>query len=289
MLNQSIVGADNVSDGYIDAHIHVWTPDTKKYPLAKGFEKKNMQPPSFTPEELFAHCKPTGVKRIVLIQMSFYRFDNSYMLDMMKKHKGVFSGVAVIDEDDRPAATMKLLAKQGVRGFRIRPQDKAPDKWLRGDGMKAMWQCGAEEGLAMCHLIDAKFLPSVDQMCVKYPATPVVVDHFARIGVDGKIRKAELDDLCRLAKHKNVSLKISAYYALGKKKAPYKDLAPMIRRCLDAYGPERLMWASDCPFQVVDGHEYEPSIDLIKSGMADLSKGDRQWLLRKTAEGVFFG
>ncbi len=37
---------------YIDAHSHVWTPDTEHYPLAAGFFRANMQPPSFTAEEL---------------------------------------------------------------------------------------------------------------------------------------------------------------------------------------------------------------------------------------------
>jgi predicted TIM-barrel fold metal-dependent hydrolase len=61
-----------------------------------------MKPASFTPEQLFAHCRPTGVSRIVLIQMSYYQFDNSYMLDMMKKFSGVFSGVGIVDENNHP-------------------------------------------------------------------------------------------------------------------------------------------------------------------------------------------
>jgi predicted TIM-barrel fold metal-dependent hydrolase len=48
------------------------------------------------------------------------------------------------------------------------------------------------------------------------------------------------------------------------------------------------MWASDAPFQVVDGHTYKASIDLIKSGLDFLDDDDREWLLRKTAERVFF-
>ena len=273
--------------GYIDAHVHVWTPDTQNYPLHSSFSKEQMQPPSFTPEQLFSHCHPVGVDRIVLIQMSFYRFDNSYMLDMMDKHPGVFSGVAVIDENARPSKEMVRLARHGVRGFRIRPHDQTPDQWLDGEGMHQMWKAGAKHGLAMCHLIDAKFLGSVDKMCTRYPETPVVIDHFARIGVDGKIREQDVAALCKLARHKNVTVKISAYYALGKKSAPYHDLLPMIKACIDAYGVERLMWASDGPFQVVSGHQYEPSINLIKN--ADfLSAGDKEWLLRRTAERVFY-
>ena len=62
--------------GYIDAHVHVWTPDTARYPLAKGYKKEDMKPASFTPKELFAHTKPAGVDRINLIQMSYYGFEN---------------------------------------------------------------------------------------------------------------------------------------------------------------------------------------------------------------------
>ena len=75
---------------------------------------------------------------------------------------------------------------------------------------------------------------------------------------------------------------------MGKKKAPYTDLGPMIRRLLEAFGPERLMWASDSPFQVVKGHNYRDSIDLIARRLDFLTPADRQWLLRKTAQRVFF-
>lgn len=272
----------------IDAHVHVWTPDTDAYPLSKRFKKTDMQPPSFTPEELFSHCRPVGVSRIVLIQMSFYGYDNSYMLDMMQKHQGTFSGVAVIDENDQPRKTMLELKEKGVRGFRIAPASRSADNWLTGEGMVEMWKCGAEHGLAMCPLIDPIFLPSVDAMCEKHPETPVVVDHFARVGVDGTIRDKDLENLCRLARHKNTHVKVSAFYALGHKKSPYTDLGPMIRRVLDAFGPERLMWASDCPFQVGEGHNYADSINLIKSGLDFLTESDKQWLLRKTAEKVYF-
>src|SRR4051812_3707617 len=66
---------------FVDAHVHVWTPDIERYPLAAGYSKADMQPPSFTPEELFRHARPAGVTRINLIQMSFYGFDNSFLLE----------------------------------------------------------------------------------------------------------------------------------------------------------------------------------------------------------------
>src|SRR5579859_1872300 len=104
--------------GFIDAHVHVWTPDTAHYPLAEGYKKENMDPPSFTPDELFKHSKPAGVDRINLIQMSFYGTDNSYMMDMIALYPEVFVGTAVIDpHQDAPDKQMAELAKKGVRAF----------------------------------------------------------------------------------------------------------------------------------------------------------------------------
>ncbi|MGO8746218.1 MAG: amidohydrolase family protein [Thermoguttaceae bacterium] len=279
---------DDAGAGFIDAHVHIWTPDTDRYPLAPDYTKTQMVIPSFTPKELFTHARPCGVRRIVLIQMSYYGSDNSYMLDMMQEHKGMFSGVGIVDQSTDPPARMRELARRGVRGFRIVAGSQAPDHWLGGESMAAMWKCGADEGLAICLLMDPRFLPSVDAICRKFPQTPVVVDHFARIGIDGRIHHEDLDNLCGLARHKSIRVKLSAYYALGKKKTPYLDLAPMIRRLLDAFGPDRLMWASDSPFQVLEGHRYQDSIDLIRTRVDFLSAMDRDWLLRRTAEKTFF-
>lgn len=283
------LGQEQGTPGAIDAHVHVWTPDTKKYPLDPNYTVDDMRPPSFTPEELFAHCRPSGVDRIVLIQMSFYNFDNRYMLDMIAKHRGVFSGVGIVDHQAADvAAKMKQLAKQGVRGFRLHARGNAAQQWVNDPGMATVWKTARDEGLAVCPLINPRDLPYVDTLCERYPGTQVVVDHFARVGITGKIVPDELEALCRLARFQDVHVKTSAFYALGRKQPPYLDLEPMIRRVVSAFGPERLMWASDCPYQVQGKHNYESSIALIRDRIDFLSAGDKEWLLRKTAEKVFF-
>ena len=274
---------------HIDAHSHVWSPDVGKWPLAKGQTKADLAPLSFTPEELFKLAEPAGVGRVVLIQHSVYHlFDNSYLIDCAKRMPGRFSLVGMVDEREaHPDKTMTDLLPHGVRGLRITPKVSGP-KWLDTPGMAALWKAGGESGQAMCCLIDAADLAGVAAMCVKYPQTPVVIDHFARIGVDGTIRDTEVDSLCDLAKHKRTHVKLSAYYALGKKMPPHDELLPMIRRVVDAFGPERCMWASDAPYQIGPPNTYEASIALIRDRLDGISPGDREWLLRKTAEKVFF-
>lgn len=286
----SLLPSFNKNGNWIDAHVHVWTPDVEKYPLARGYAVSDMRPPSFTPEQLFAHCRPEGVQRIVLIQMSYYQFDNSYMLDVMRSHPGTFSGVAIVDENAPDvAATMTRLVKQGVRGFRISAGRAGNlSQWIGSPGMATLWKTAANLRVSICPLINPDTLPLIDQMCEWYPETSVVIDHFARVGMAGGLRDADVKNLLRLSRHAKTHIKASAFYALGRKKAPYLDLGGLIRQIRDAYGPQRVMWASDCPFQVDPGHNYRDSIALIRDRLDFLSETDKAWMLRNTAEKVFF-
>ena len=117
---------------------------------------------------------------------------------------------------------------------------------------------------------------------------PVIIDHLCRIGAGEPISEAHIAALCDMAQYPRVMVKVSAFYALGEKKAPYLDLADMIRRVYEAFGAERLMWASDCPFQVMGGHSYRESIALVRDRLSFLGPTDRDWILRKTAEKTFF-
>jgi len=280
---------DLAAHPYIDAHSHVWSPDTQRWPLANNQTKENLDPPSFTPEELLALAHPQKVGRVVLIQHHIYHgWDNTYLTDCAAMFPGTFSVVGMIDDQrGNVEPQMNDLLNKQVRGFRITPWIYK-EKWLASEGMSAMWRHAAKTGQAICCLIDAANLEEVSAMCRKHAETTVVIDHFARIGVDGTVRDADVKNLSALARHKRVYVKLSAYYALGKKQAPYLDLLPMIRRVLDAFGPQRCMWASDAPYQVQQGHTYAASVELIRDRLDGLSASDKEWLLRKTAEQVYF-
>ncbi len=272
--------------GIIDAHVHVWTSGTKAYPRTPGAAP--WSPVHFPPQALLAHTKPNRVDRIVLIQPGGYRFDNSYMLDAIHGYPGVFAGVAIIDSNaESPETEMTRLRERGVRGFRITP-GRDPVGWLDTPGMRKMWAAAHGLGQAMCPLVNPGALPSIDRASRRHPETRVVIDHLARIGATGQFPREDVRALCDLARHPNVYVKLSAFYALGAKTPPYKDLTPLLHQVFDAFGPRRLMWASDSPYQVQPPHTYAASIALIEHGLPFLSAEDREWILRKTAESVFF-
>src|SRR5690606_12963131 len=182
--------------------------------------------PSFTGDELLALAEPLGVRRVVLIQHHIYHgYDNTYLIDETARHPGRFRVVGMVDDLNADAdRQMRELLPKKVTGFRITPFIHGADKWLETPGMAGMWRCAAETRQAICCLIDASHLEQIDRMCTRYPETPVVIDHFARIGMDGEIRDEDVRRLAGLARHPQVRVKVSAFYALGKKQPPHREL-----------------------------------------------------------------
>ena len=281
-------------NGCIDAHSHVWTDEVEKFPLRQGVKVENLRPPTFTAEQLLAVARPAGVDRVVLISHSpYYGYDNRYMVDRARRYPGVFRIVGAIDE--RPpdlAGRMKRAINDRIVAYRITPQMHAdrtprpdPMKWLQGADMQKKWKIAADLGVAMCPLIQVKHLPTLEPMVKKFPRTTCVLDHVGRVDVG---QEKELKQLLALAKYPNVYVKVSAFYAKGNRKPPHTELIPMIKRCVGAFGPQRLMWASDCPYQLLKGNNFRDAIGLIKDRMPSLGASDKDWMLRKTAEKVFY-
>lgn len=279
--------------GDIDAHSHVWSDDLEKYPLGPWATPAAMKPATFTDDELLAVMRTSGIERAVLIQHApLHGYDNSYILDCARKRPGTFSVVAMINErTPNLKERLRDLRDQGARGIRIGPTKHAdrtlnvdPPNWLKAPGMQLLWKHAAELNIAVCPLLSPEFLTSVDPMCAAYPDTTVVIDHFGRIEMGNK---EQAQWLTRLAQHPNVFVKVSAFKNFGDKRAPYDDLAPLMRLVIDAFGPDRLMWGSDCPYQLMEGNNYTDAVALVRQGLG-LSSADKSAILRGTAAKVFF-
>ena len=92
----------------------------------------------------------------------------------------------------------------------------------------------------------------------------------------------------KLARHPNVYVKMSAFKNYGDRRAPYRDLIPLVQFTVDAFGPERLMWGSDNPYQLMNGNNYPDCVALIREQVDSLSKSERIQIMRGTAEQLLF-
>ena len=284
-------GLGMVHGDLMDAHLHVWSPDRGRYPI--DLARALVPPPdvAFTVDDLMRQASPHGVTRFNLIQISFYGIDNRCLLDVIASNPSRFVGTAVIDPlVDRPDEAMAPLIEQGIRAFRIHPRlsGQPASSWLKPSGYDRMFSFAAKHDVGMSCLIEPPGFAEIDRMCRRFPDAPVLIDHLGRIGLDGEIREADIDALCRLSEHDRVMVKISAFYALGKKQPPYLDLSELIRRVVQAFGAKRCMWGSDSPYQTHAPHTYGASLELVRFHLGFLSAEEREQILDTTAATFFF-
>lgn len=264
----------------LDPHVHVWKHDPK-YPFAEG-----AHPPErdATPEMLLELMKANGVARTVIIQVIHYKYNNSYLADVLKRYPKIFHGVCRVDPLD-PAAPDHLsrLTEQGFRGVRLSPAGNASGDWFRGPLMPPLWQRCYDLKTPMTVLAPITRMPDVGALLDKFPDLTVVIDHMADCPVD---QPAELEKLLALARYPKVFVKISHTWSLSKQPYPWLDAQEHVKRLYHVYGPQRLMWATDWPL-VENDTTYAKALSVVRDEMKFLNPGDLRWILSQTIERVW--
>ena len=271
----------------IDTHTHVWTDDPARYP-ERAARAAYMHRRRYEPADFFREASPSGVTRAVLVQSDCYRYDSSYLRDCIAASPEKLRGITLTDLASRTIPqTLAELRREGFRGIRIQRINEAPHDWLTDGGIASLFASAGELGLCVCPLVDAAALPVIDALAERFPNADIVIDHMARIGLGNVIREEDVRSLERLARRPRVHVKVSAFYGLGAGVPPFEDLAPLIKRCLDAFGANRLMFGSDCPYQT-RVHPYSAAVELVRDRLAFLSASERRAMLHDTAARLFF-
>jgi len=264
----------------IDPHVHVWKHDPQ-YPFAEGAHAPARDA---TPETLLELMKANGVAKTVIIQVIHYRYDNRYLADVLKRYPGTFRGVCRVDPLD-PAAPDKLseLTTQGFHGVRLSPSGEASGDWFRGPLMPPLWKRCLDLKVPMTVLAPITRMPDVAALLEKTPDLTVVIDHMADCPVD---RPAELEKLIALKRYPNLFVKISHTWSISRQPYPWLDAQEFVKRLHQAYGPERLMWATDWPI-IEANSTYDKALKVVRDEMKFLNADDLRWMLSKTIERVW--
>lgn len=266
----------------IDPHVHVWKHDPR-YPWAK--ETTHPPPHDATPEILLKLMKENGVRRTVIIQVIHYRWDNSYLSDVLKQYPQQFRGVARVNPEDpaAPDQLSNLVRAEGFAGIRISPAGDQRGDWIHGPLMDPLWRRCSEEKASMSVLAPITRLPDIAPLIEKFPDLDVVIDHMADCPPE---RPELLRHLLALKKYPRVFVKVSHTWSLSRQPYPYPDCQAQVKRIYDAFGPQRLMWGTDWP--LVERYcGYGKALSIIRDGMPFLNAGDKEWMLSKTVSRVF--
>jgi predicted TIM-barrel fold metal-dependent hydrolase len=156
----------------------------------------------------------------------------------------------------------------------------------------------AERALVLWTYLTPDQLPLLRQLPEVVPDLPVVLNHFGffprdmrvdqhgRPAFDDPFPPAHVDVIAGLARHRSVRLMASGHYALSSGPPPYADLDPVVHRLADAYGAERMLWASDYPW-IRDVPGYETMVGLAERALPGASAAELEAIRGGTAAGLF--
>ena len=97
---------------------------------------------------------------------------------------------------------------------------------------------------------------------------------------------AELEKLIALKRHPHLFVKVSHTWSLSKQGYPWLDSQEHVKRLHQAFGPQRLMWATDWPVSLPHA-TYAQTLSVIRDEMKFLNDDDKHWMLSKTIEKVW--
>jgi predicted TIM-barrel fold metal-dependent hydrolase len=185
-----------------------------------------------------------GLSRAVLVQASCHGTDNRALLDALRRGRGRYAGVAMID-DGTSDAELDTLHVAGVRGTRVNfvaHLGGAPDL----DRVDRTVRRVAPRGWHVVLHFDAADLPIYAGLLARMPC-PYVIDHMARVDAAGGLDQAPFQALLRLLGDERCWVKVSGAERLtAEGPPPYDDVVPYAR-ALIAVAPDRVLWGTDWP------------------------------------------
>ena len=264
----------------IDSHVHVFEHNPE-FPFAAGAHP----PPEDAPvEKLLALMHANGVARTVIIQVIHYKWDNSYLLSVLKRYPGTFQGVCRVNPED-PAAPDHLseLTAQGLRGVRISPAADVSGDWIRGPLMPPLWRRCNQLKVPMTVLAPVTRMPDLVPLIEANPDLTVVIDHMADCPLDRPVLFKLLLDLAR---YPRVFIKITDMWVLSKQSYPYPDAQEQAKRLLERFGAQRLMWATNWPVSLAQ-LPYAKLVELYRDHLNFVTPEELEEILFKTVERVW--
>ncbi len=223
-----------------DAHVHIVGP-ADRYPQVP--ERTYLAGPAPL-AGLKRRAAPHGITRFVIVQPSFYGFDNSATLDALDALQGDGRGVAVIDPRSTAQPVLDDMHRRGVRGLRINLYSPLAATRRMEDDFADTAAVAKRMGWHIQVIAPLPVLLRSETLLAKSPV-PVVIDHYGLYGT-ARPDSGEGRRLLALVRNQHVWVKLSAPYRLADGPMSTRPDREWIME-LYAAAPPRCVWGSDWP------------------------------------------
>lgn len=218
--------------------------------------------------------------------------DEAWAEELAAQYPGRFASIVMyrdFDAPDLPQRIASLRERPGVLGVRLSMGvDPTAGLKILQSGVVEPALVAAEEHDFPLFLVVSGHADAVAPIAASHPNLTVVIDHLGLRQPASQPRDnppfARLPALLELAQFDNVWVKVCGVPSLSEEPFPYRDVWPSVHQIIDAFGIERLFWASDIDrFYGRVGWEYRvPAAQVDYSGKH--TYGESLGLFRDTDE-----
>lgn len=298
----------------LDTHAHLIADDWETYrarPFTPDLPVPERPSATVTAEHLIALMDRHDVDHACLVQRGHvYGYDNSYILDSARKFPERFHPVVILDTQDPGAAEAyrRMVRDDRVAGFRMansRPWllDTA---WMSSPTAMEVWRACADLGTPMTLIVFnnqlSYVLPLLKILAKEFSGLPIVLDHGAMPYGMSQYEVALLEEEGRV-----VTMPPPPHFGIDRTIAIFEDVpnvhfkiteinmerlvkagvrpAHLLRRMIDSFGPERLIWGSD----VGQSHlwDYDEKVAMAKAATDFMTGAEARAFLHDNAARIF--
>jgi len=268
----------------IDGHVHVWALDPERYPWSQTLANVPVPAEAAPVEELLAHMDAAGVHRALLVQPSVYGWDNSYLCDSADRYPDRLAAVCLVDPRS-PSAGDDLrywCRERGCCGVRINLIEDQESDWLTTPGRRGLWEAVTELGISVSLQMRPDHAPGVRRLARDYPEIRFVVDYLGRSAAHDGTGIAAYRSL---SKEQNIYCKLLVVGQDSDEQYPFRDLWPLYKAAVEAFGARRLAFGTDFP-HVMATCSYGKAAQLL-SDLPFIDERDRELVGERTAQEIW--
>ena len=257
----------------VDAHVHVFTPDM---PLIDN--PRHAPTYGFTVEQLIATMDAHGVQFAVIAAASPWGDYNDYTIAALRAHPRLRG--TVILEPTVERYILDAMKRDGVVGVRLPFIGLAdlPDI-TSFDYRRFLRRLADLDWHVHLHVEGVRLPPLL--AAIEASGVKLVIDHLGRPDPRTGINSEGFKALLASIERGRTWVKVSAGYRLGPAASDYA------RELVRVAGPDRLVWASDCPFVGHESVRYQDTIDWLIDCVPD--QAARRKIFGETALKLYFG
>ncbi len=266
----------------VDTHLHVWDHDRLTYSAFRGHPIFGR---SFHVEDYQRACGDVAIEAMVFLECycdftpegGQYIEEIEFVEDEARRDPRIL-GIVPMAPLEKGQAVEPMLDEMTARFPRVKGIRRIVE--FDADPRALTLSDGFVEGVNLLHKYGLHFeinvnhtqMDIVREFVKRVPEVPMILDHCGKPGIaEGAIAQYR-DDVAALARHPNLWIKLSDLPVEADHHAwTEADLRPYVDATLNAFGPERTIFANDWPIclQATTIPQWVAVLDRALEGLSD--------------------